>query len=722
MHRINIKMLTTLLFLFSASLSVVGQFTFKAKRANLTIKFSQTEGWTLSNQADNKTYLQFKEENAYIQIINNQLRVYTMSTGLWNTHPDAKFMDAIHIKSEKRDILANSNFFDSFSSFWISSAGGHLRIFKYPETIYLSNDKGINSPVHNKFVGNHLFLNQQKNSQISSTTSIFMISPSGNVFELDKGKSIWRFILKNRTLTSWSSDPPTDKMAFNIFSRDDFKQVISVGEKDNQYLFQVINHENKMGLASLSKDYFQVTIDVPPLFDFITPSIHINYHIIYSDHKLGVLYFLPQENKEEIPEFKTFYTPSKHLLFCDNRNHGSGDLLSDHNSFTITKKGSIYSSELFNSSINFGVEIINQDLLLYNEFSETKPISNSGLYRISQNIWYITPEQNLLKHYPEAIIQVQNTANENPISYSIYNSTGNLEYEDITSYTSPEFKHLASRVTQLPIDSITPIPSFTDSSFLFKTEDKWGVLTIKNENISIQLPANYQSITPFGKDQSLLLFNDGKFGWYGYPKNFKVGSPQLIAPYTTHFNLYDGNNLKQDETSSNTHYSAEIIGSKHVFNISEKLNNRIKQTAWVTDEMELFHELDAKIITPVHRFINVENKESIKMQLYSSNLKLVKTAPYDSIIYSENWVLLVSKKAINHINQNITSYPVIVDGFYGTKRLSFLKKYEVVYFYNDHFLAFKKNIWQVFNPDGQLSSKQVFPNYIAAKSYIEKLQ
>lgn len=700
-----VLLITTTLVLFG-TLSVEAQFSYHPKKTNLTMLFSQDSGWTLTNSSGTKTYCSFDKENAYVQVIKNELRVYHMSQGLWNTHPESRFMDMIHIPYESYPIDTNSARFDPFSSFWISSSGGHIRIFKYREKIQYPKNSSSSKTYYNQFVANHIYLNQNKKSKITSRNTIFMISPQGNIFEIDHQRKIWRFILKNRTLTAWSSDPPKEDMMFHIFKQEDFKAIIPIGVKNDMYQFQVINHQNKMGLAALTKDYFQVVIIVPPLFDFISPALENDFHYIYNDQKLGVLFFLPVEKENELPEFRSFYTSAKKQIGTKDIQTKNAPILADRQAFTLTKNNHQYENTDFNSTINYRLEIVHSDLLLYNEYSEEDQIYHSGLYRISQHKWYMKPENHLLTQYPNAILQTKNIGTQKELSYSAYTLNGDPRVKDQTDLTSRKFFYLASLITDSPMDSIELIKAYDNFTYKFKNIDQWGLMHIEQQKFSILVPAEHDKIMPFGLQKSLLLFKEYQLGWYGMNYRHSSTEAQWIPANSNAIHLYQGNSTKAHSCNGfpDTEYRAEYINKHYVFNSHTPELDQ----AWVQKTADSDPLLTAQKIESFNGYFN--RILDSKMTLYNHKLKPIELPSYDSTSTASNLLLLYNTQkqepSISAISNPVETSQIIAT-YYLTKPIS-LKKFSSVYFYNNYFIVQQNEAWNLLNPDGKPAFKTTF--------------
>jgi hypothetical protein len=727
MHHLIRALLLTIIFTFCNNLSSFGQFSYKAKRANLTINFDKESGWILTNQAGTKTYFEFSDENAYIQIVDNTLRIYKMSAGLWNSHPDSKFMDKIHIKNTSTSILANASAFDTFSSFWISSAGGHIRIFRYAESITNPDEKSESKVLNNKYVGNSIFLNQNKSAKISSKNTLFMISPSGDVFEIDPAIKTWRLILPNRTLTHWTSDPPTDKLLFNIFKKSEFKKVISIGTKNDKYYFQIIDHNNKMGLAYLTKDYFQVVMEIPPLFDFITPSFKTDYHLILNENKLGVLYFAYAQNEDEIKEFKSFYTTAKTTLFSHGSDLNKGPLLGDENTFSITKNAIKKTSNDFLCDLSFGIEIINNDLILYTEFDETKEINQSGLFRISQSQWYIKPEKNMLIGYPSTTLEVNHTST-NDLLYNCYSSNGYLKMENVSNKNISQFTALTAFILETQIDTLIAIPEFDTFTFKFKSLEKWGIIYIKDENFKLITPAKYDWVQHYGNHKSLLIINENKFGWYGINYSSSESLPILIEPINTSLSLSQKNLLIVDNILSPnlTTHRVEFSNNHFIFNTITKGDSKPYYSAWIQKTFN-GEQINAtsKIESAEGYFnlINIQNNTE-SMSLLNHKLKPIVQTKYDSISIIENQMLLFDNSQSQSFTLNSgeqINRAEVIGGFYVGKPVKTLSKYENVYYYENHFLAKKDNSWLVLEKDGKPAHKLPFKSILEAFAFTRSL-
>ncbi len=116
------RLTTTLLFLFISTF-VWSQFSFTPKRTNIKFFHSDSTGWKITDITGSETLTTFNHSNAYVQVINGSVIVYTMVEGLWNTHPNPQFMDKIHIPHKEFKVHNDPSRFDSYSSFWISSKG-----------------------------------------------------------------------------------------------------------------------------------------------------------------------------------------------------------------------------------------------------------------------------------------------------------------------------------------------------------------------------------------------------------------------------------------------------------------------------------------------------------------------------------------------------------------------------------------------------------------------
>lgn len=705
MNRFVFVLLTTIILLLAGSFSAQGQFSYHPKKTNLTIYYTPESGWKLTNSAGTKTYHSFTEENAYVQVLRNELRIYHMSQGLWNTHPASRFMDMIHIPYESFQIDTNSARFDAFSSFWISSSGGHIRIFKYREKMPYPRTGTPEKTYYNQYVANHLYLNQNKKSKMTSKNTIYMISPQGNIFEIDHQRQIWRFILKNRTLTAWSSDPPKADMMFHIFKKEDFKAIIPIGVKNDMYQFQVINHQNKMGIASLTKDYFQVVINIPPLFDFISPALENDFHLIYNDQKLGILYFLPVEKEDEIPEFKSFYTSAQKELGTVGVQNRVSEILSDQKAFTVTKNNHQYESKDFKSEINYRLEIVHSDMLLYNEYSEEKKIFHSGLYRISQNKWYMNPENHLLTQYPTAILQTKNIGTSKPLSYSAYSSNGDPRVKDQTDLTSQSFFYLASLVTDTPIDSIESIKTYDNYTYKFRNIDQWGVMRIQDQNFSILVPAEHDRVMPFGYQKSLLLFKENQIGWYGMNYRKSSTKAEWIPANISSVHLYAGNSPEKGSCNGfpDTEYSAQYINKHFVFNAQTPESNK----AWIQKTIHSETLLSAQNIDAYPGYFN--SISNSKMALYNHKLKPIELPTYDSTVAISDMLLLYNtqkQQPISNSQFDVESSELVAS-YYMTKPISF-KKFNSIYYYNNYFVVQEDGQWNILSSEGKPLLKSLF--------------
>jgi hypothetical protein len=684
---------------------VKGQFSYHPKKTNLTMAYTPDSGWTLTNSAGNKTYCTFNQENVYIQIVQNELRVYHMSQGLWNSHPDSRFMDIIHVPYESYRIDTNKARFDPFSSFWVSASGGHIRIFKYYEKMQYPRKGTSQKTYYNQYVANHIYLNQNKKSKMTSKNTIFMITPQGNIFEIDHQRKIWRFILKNRTLTAWSSDPPKENMMFHIFNKEDFKAIIPIGIKDGMYQFQVINHQNKMGLAALTKDYFQVIITVPPLFDFISPALNNDFHYIYNENRLGVLFFLPTEKENEIPEFRSFYTSAQKQIGTTDIQTRTSQILSDDKSFKIAKNNHQYKSTDFKSDINYRLEIVHSDLLLYNEYSEEQNVFHSGLYRISQNRWYLKPDNHLLTQYPTAILQTQNIGTQKPLSYSVYTLNGDPRAKDQSELTSPNFFYLASLVTDTPMDSIEHIKEYDNYTYKFKNSDQWGLMRIYQQDFSILVPSKHDKIIPFGDQKSLLLFKEQQLGWYGMNYRYSSTEAQWIPANSSSIHLYSGNSTEEHSCNGfpDTEYSAEYINKHYVFNTHTSELDK----AWIQKVINSDPLLPSQDIETYLGYFNVTSDS--KMVLYNHKLKSIELPSYDSTVAISDVLLLYNtqnQKTISEFEFDVESSELVAS-YYKTKPISF-KKFDSVYYYNNYFVVHENNEWNILSLEGKSLLKSLF--------------
>ena len=709
------RLITTLFLLLLFPNFGYTQFSYQPKSTDLLFLYSDSIGWTITNRMGTDTIESFKNENAYIQLLGDEVKIYKMSENLWNTHPQPKFLDRIHIPYRQHQLPDNSAPTDYYSSFWVSASNGHIRVFKYPETISVKE-----KTFSNKNLGNHIFLNKNKKSAISSKNTIFMISPKGNIFEIDQKLKIWRFILTNRTLTPWTSEPPSEKMVFHIFKKEDFKKVIPLGKKDNKYLFQIIDHNNKVGIASLTTDYFQITYEVPTLFDFISPSLNNDFHLVYNNGKLGVLYFLPQESENQITEFKTVYTPAKHKLFCAGLKGNPQPLFADGNTFTVMKKTQRYTSSDFSSEMYFGIEQDSNDYIIYNEYAKDGTISNSGLYRISQNAWYIQPEKNYIKVYPKALLETQFKTTSSPITYSVYSKKGRPLTTNISNFESRNFFYLTSTILDVEMDTLAPLTGYDSETYKFRSLGEWGVIHIKEDKFQIVLPPEYVNIKRMGYKKSLVLTKKQSFDWYGiqYAPD-KETSTSLVrnqAPLI----LYENNALKENSKASIV--EAIRFNESYIYNFH--VNSTPKAEVY-SEHMEL-PKLTGEKVLPCSEFIWViDSKSNTPNRLYNWNLKPIETKPFDSVIVDNDIVLLVdthqSKKLNTPTGEKVLSYQ-IKEGFYKRKPIKSIKKYDEMYYQSKFLIARDNTEWIIIDPTHTKKIDGKFTTLFEASSLIHSLK
>ncbi len=714
MERFRLKEITATLLFFTTCFFCYGQFSFTPKRANLNLKFSNETGWTISDITGSKILTSFKDQNAYIQIVDHQLKIYTLPNGLWNTHPTLQFMNKIHIPHQTFVIATNPSRFDSFSSFWISATGGHIRIFKYDETFEITTPDGKKQKRSNQNVTNHIFINGNSKTQISSRNTIFMISPKGTIFEIDHKLNIWRFILTNRTLTPWTSDPPTEKMVFHIFDSKDFKTLIPIGKKGNKYIFQIINHENKMGIASLSTDYFQIEYPIPPLFDFISPSLYTDYHMVYNDNKLGTLHFLALADENEIPMFKTEYTGAKKSITSHANQNISQPLLIDYSPLSKTK--SSQNQEYLETNHLFGIEKISDDLLLYNEYDKEKEIHASGLYRVSQENWYISPNQNLLKSFPNAILDFKITADGKP-SYSVYSRNGGGLALNIVDKNSSKFLFLTCQVLEMEIDSMTCIPEYDTNIFKIRVNGKWGLIEIQNENFKILLAPTYKRITHLGEKKSLVLTKEHSFDWFGVNYSISNSLPQLIT---------DQNPLIIYEHNSFTKAQNATIGTAQYIHELYIYNNPNTKESLIYDTKENLPVLITNYTKAYPTFLHTVTYFHTKPRhsILNYNLKIQKITNFDSIHIQGNLTLFLRKdmpkETFTPSNITIKNYQ-IGSALINNKRIKGVQKYGEIYFHNSLFIAKDASKWIIIDPEGKQNFPQGHPSFAAAIQYINRL-
>lgn len=710
------KKLTTTLLLFFTSLLGLSQFSFTPKKANIQLKYSAETGWTVFDITGTKTITTFLNQNAYLQIIGDQLNIYTMSNGLWNTHPPSKFMDKIHIPHESFHIETNPSRFDAFSSFWISATGGHIRIFKYKETISTKRKDGTLEKRSNQNVANRIFLNGNSKTQISSKNTLFMIAPKGNIFEIDHELNIWRFILTNRTLTPWTSEPPTEKMVFHIFDPIEFKSIIPVGKKDNRYIFQIIDHHNKMGIASLSMDYFQIEYDIPPLFDFISPSLHTDFHLIFNEKKMGILHFLPIENENEIPLFKIEYTTALHVLQSTRSPQSIAKIMVDDvEPPNSSKEGS--TSKTIEINHLFGIEKITDDLLLYKDYSLPLNIHGSGLYRMSQGNWYISPKRNLIKTYPTAF--VDHRIDTNGVDhYSVFNKNGKSLTEDVTNKNSAAFFFLTGKILEMEIDSMVNIPEFESCIYKCRVQGKWGLVKIDHENFQTILPPIYQRIDHMGYKKSLVLTNEHTFDWYGIDYTSPDSSIKLVQKKNP-LHIYKKNSLTNTGTSLLG--SAQFLNELYIYNQYQLP----KQESFIYNVKDNAPILSAKRTHVYPSFLHVEQLQGsiIKHSLWGFNLKQKSMNHFDSISVHEEITLFYNLQIIKEFPSvsGKTYYYSVTEALLNEKPLKEIKKYNQLFFCKSLFIAFTGKNWNVIDPYHIREFTQNYSSFEEALLFIDGL-
>ncbi|MFT4753135.1 MAG: hypothetical protein ACI9GM_000660 [Salibacteraceae bacterium] len=661
------------------------------------MSYSIEKGWELSDLTGTNVYANFKNENAHIRIVDNQLVIYTMSEGVWSKHPESKFLDLLKIKHKTIQIENNNARFDAFSSFWVSAVGGHIRVSKYAETEKHTLESGEIQTRINQNLANQIFLNRNPKAKITSRNTIFMISPKGNIFEIDHTKKIWRFILTNRTLTPWTSDPPTDKVVFHIFKKTDFKSVIPIGTKNNKFLFQVINHQNKMGLATLSKDYFQISYIIPPLFDFISPSLANDFHLIFNENQLGILTFIPQENKNKIPDFNTFFIEGSQQLMSKGSSSNPLPILADNSDFKITKNDVVFSNTDFVCSSHFGIEMVSSDLILYNEYSENGSIRHSGLFKTSQSSWYIKPNANYLKLYKRGILETKFSSKNTPVSHSIYSLAGRSLSTAITDINSKEFFYLSAVLSGTPIDSMAQISSFGPFYYKYKSMEKWGLIHFEKANWEILSPATYLRIDQLGYKKSLILTSSSAFDWYGLNyQNTKNQTPEWIRNQNPLL-LFANNAMYSSNEQDHFIASAVFLENLYIYSspeTSEVYKAGIKTPQLTGIKTEAFNY-----------FISLSSwqNNTVTHSLFKPNLKLVKTHMFDSLFLNNETLFLLKKsQSLALLTPNGATINIfeVSDAFYQGRPIKSLKKYDKIYLTKNYLIGKKEDSWTIIDPSG----------------------
>ena len=691
--------------IFPFGTEILAQFTFKPKRTNLIINHNDSTGWIFKNSSNTKTYFSTDNENLYLQIIDGELRVYPMTIDLWNLHPNPHEIDLINVPYTKIDITKNPVWFDRFSSFWVSSSGGHIRIFKYPETVTIGTSSEKNS-FSNQNVLNYLFLNKEKKTLITSSYTVFMITPRGSVFEIDPGNKTWRLITKNRQLTAWTSEALPDKMVFDVFRKEDYKHVIPIKSDENKFYFQIIDHERKMGIASLSKDYFQIVIEIAPAFDFISPSISTNFHLVYHKNKLGILSFADNKNTDgaSVP-YQINYTNAKKTLGNNPLNPSISSIQPDNISFTPSPKEENQKLVKLRTPINFELNIIDSATILYSEFNDAMNVHNSGLYNIPQSKWFISPNYSRLTKYPTSIIETKQK--NNVLSYTIFTSNGYINASNISLNTSESLKMITSVVTNIEIDSITPIPTYGNFTYKFQQNNKWGLVRIQDQNVSILVEPNYDWIEQFGHKKSLLLANQNQFDWYGINYCNDSLSEALLPAHTSKLMLYEGNsNCPCNKFDTVSMASIEIFNNYYIYNYDHH--------AWIQETLGGKPTHKAKEIVVYDHFINLKNEASMK--LLNKNLKTVQTNNYNKIRMFKNKLVLYHSEQ-NNLETKTGDHFKFCIAYSGSKPIKSVNKYENKYFNGKYFVVQKGDHWIIFDHDGKQMQNTEFPTFTAAVKF-----
>ena len=690
------RIANTLLFLFVSNL-LVAQFTYQPRRANLNMSYSEEKGWVITDITGSKIIAKLQSKNAFIQITGEEVKIYEMPERLWNIHSSPLFLDKLNIPYSTHSIPYDSARFDLFSALWISAEGGHIRVFKRKQSVNIQTKAGRTEQRSNQNIGNHIFINRYRKAKISSTTNVFMIAPQGNIFEIDQSRNIWRLILTNRTVTPWSSTSPTDKMVFQIFKQEDFKTVIPIGIKDNKYWFQIINHSNKMGLASLTSNYFQITYEIPPLFDFISPSLINDFHLVYNENKLGILFFHPSKTKYDLPVFETIYTNAQKSLMADGALNRTAELLSDGQKFSVTSKGKQYSSMDFTTTSRYGIEILDNHKIIANESQPSSNKTHSGLYNYQQNKWFIFPSKDFLTPYSESNLETTTTNLPFKNSYSVYSKNGMSIYQNVSDLDSHDFMHVTATITNLKIDSMVRIPEFTKPTFKFRVAKKWGVIQIINADFKILVKPDYLWVDQFGSKESLILAKESTFDWFGVI----YGSSDSNYHWLNDFPeiSLDKNNkpVTKRWATQDTFASVILFGTRYIYNS----NGRAKVINQVTQELEV----TSSKVSILNNFLWSKPFTNISSSLYTRDLKLIETAFFDSAFATEESIILLNTQKPTLLNltdsTEITSFGVAAC-IYKDKKVKSIVKYPEILFHENLFVAKNKDgIWIVFDVSGK---------------------
>ncbi|MGB0390974.1 MAG: hypothetical protein ACPGD5_05360 [Salibacteraceae bacterium] len=696
--------LTTTLLVLLYGITALAQFSYQPKRTCVTFIHNEESGWKVTDYTGTKTVASIKSENAFVQILGNEMLVYEMPVTLWNTAKNPEILEKLFTSKKTYSLVNDLNRFDQFSTFWISAANGHIRIFKKPQNIEIEDENGTKLELSNKNIGNHIFINKSKKSKISSPNNLYMIAPKGNIFEIDKSRNIWRFILTNNTLTPWSSNPPDQRLVFEIFKPEDFKTVIPVGKKNNKYWFQIIDHNNKMGLATLTTDLFQISYEVPPLFDFISPSISNDIHLVYNEEKLGVLIFsATNNNNNESRAFQTFYSPAKQSLVANGSQKQPSLLLADNKPWkSLQNKSQLITNNYF-IPLYFGIKKLDEKTILYNETSTEPGIKNSGIFNFHQSQWFIPPSKSRLTSYPNATLESFLTDDSTPIKYSVYTKYGMPLYTNISDYSSHSFFHLTSQVTNLEIDSMEIIKEFKLPTFKIHTSNGWGVLQIDNTKFNILIAPHYLHIDQFGAKESLILTNENSFDWFGINYSNPNKKYELVKGSSS-LNLDQNNSLIQPSSTKIAAAHADIINDNYIY-CSDKKSFALKNLS------------EAPVISGAkiqiqNGYLWVQSYSEKSNSLYSSSLKKLKTPDFDSVFTSNSTVILINKSKQKIIPVN-NSKPVIaykIAGAYSSgKLIKSLFKLREVYFYKSSFIGLnQKNEWLILDQIGQQKTETIF--------------
>ncbi len=464
-----------------------------------------------------------------------------------------------------------------------------------------------------------------------------------------------------------------------------------------------------MGIASLSSDYFEITYNVPPIFDFISPSINSKFHLVAQKEKLGILEFLPQEDENEIPEFKTTYLPVKkkiHTGSCKSKK------------FEVLMDGKIIPDTLFSydhTKINhhFGIIKLENDLILYNESDPNGTFHQSGLYKVGQTKWFLPPSANKLTPYKNALLEMNESQAPHPI-YSIYSMYGRKLAENVTSKDGDKFFFLISQVLNQKIDSAALASGFTPFTYKIQSNKKWGLAHICMDTFKIIQPTKYISIRSTGLPKSLVLSKPASFDWYGLdPKANKL---ELI---TNKNPLYIASNNSISLNSKDAAFSAHF--NEGLFFYNYLIAN--KGEVYSLEHLQPAHT--SAFVKPYPNYIHSINPHDAHL-LYSYKFKPIKTVKFDSVsIVKNNYMLLYNTQVPS---KNITSgggeifVKKILAVYKDQKPLKSITKYSEVYFYRDWFIAKEEVRWKLITLDVGNESVQKFTTLMEVFGTINTLK